>query len=74
MTINYYQTIVNHIEKLIESNDFIGASKIIEEELSMPYVPKDVLMKLRQLHELCKFNLSEERKVKYFHQKRYMSI
>ena len=42
MTINYYQTIVNHIEKLIESNDFIGASKIIEEELSMPYVPKDV--------------------------------
>jgi hypothetical protein len=62
MTINYYQTIVNHIEKLIESNDFIGASKIIEEELSMPYVPKDVLMKLQQLHELCKFNLSEEKK------------
>ncbi|MGI6608232.1 MAG: DUF3196 family protein [Erysipelotrichaceae bacterium] len=62
MTVNYYQTIVNHIEKLIENNDFISANRIIEEELSMPYVPKDVLMKLQQLHDICKFNLSEEKK------------
>ena len=62
MTINYYQTIVNHIEKLIESNDFVSANKLIEEELSMPYVPQDVLMKLQQLHDICKFNLSDEKK------------
>ncbi|HPX33021.1 MAG TPA: DUF3196 family protein [Erysipelotrichaceae bacterium] len=62
MAVNYYQTIVNHIEKLIESNDFIMANKLIEEELSMPYVPQDVLMKLQQLHDICKFNLNEEKK------------
>ncbi len=62
MAINYYQTIVNHIEKLIENQDFVRANKIIEEELAMPYVPKDVLMKLQQLHDICKFNLIEEKK------------
>ncbi len=62
MAVNYYQTIVNHIEKLIENNDFIRANRIIEEELSMPYVPQDVLMKLQQLHDICKFNLIEEKK------------
>lgn len=62
MAVNYYQTIVNHIEKLIENNDFSRANKIIEEELSMPYVPQDVLMKLQQLHDICKFNLVEEKK------------
>lgn len=62
MAVNYYQTIVNHIEKLIKNKDFIRANRIIEEELSMPYVPQDVLMKLQQLNEVCKFNLAEEKK------------
>ncbi|HPW53636.1 MAG TPA: DUF3196 family protein, partial [Erysipelotrichaceae bacterium] len=62
MAVNYYQTIVNHIEKLIKNKDFIRANRIIEEELSMLYVPQDVLIKLQQLNEVCKFNLAEEKK------------
>lgn len=48
---DYYKELVSNIEKAIESADYDKASKLIDDELSLPYVPKDVLEKLREFKE-----------------------
>ena len=48
---DYYKELVSNIEKAIESADYDKASKLIDDELSLPYVPKDVLDRLREFKE-----------------------
>ena len=48
---DYYKELVSNIEKAIESADYDKASKLIDDELSLPYVPKDVLERLREFKE-----------------------
>lgn len=48
MSENYYSALIQHIEALINSNDLKSAKALIDEELSMPFVPKDVLEKLEE--------------------------
>ena len=48
---DYYKELVSNIEKAIESADYDKASKLIDDELSLPYVPKNVLERLREFKE-----------------------
>ena len=48
---DYYKELVSNIEKAIESADYDKASKLIDDELSLPYVPKDVFERLREFKE-----------------------
>ncbi|MBQ0035331.1 MAG: DUF3196 family protein [Firmicutes bacterium] len=51
---NYYQDIINKITKLIENENFDEANKLIDEELNVPYVPKEYLDQLEQLQAQVK--------------------
>ena len=46
---NYYNECLEKIEKLIQEGNLKEASKLIEEELSMPYVPIEFEEKLKEL-------------------------
>ncbi|MGN1405616.1 MAG: hypothetical protein ACI4WM_05060 [Erysipelotrichaceae bacterium] len=43
---DYYKELVSNIEKALESGDYERAQKLIDDELALPYVPKDVLNRL----------------------------
>ena len=49
MSENYYTSLIGNIEKLIDQQQFQQAFDLINEELSMPYVPMDVEEKLNDL-------------------------
>lgn len=53
---NYYVKLVNNIENLISKKEFDTVKQIIEEELSMPYIPENIEFKLKEI-----FSLIEER-------------
>ena len=56
---DYYKELILNIENKIKNGDLKQASSLIEAELALPYVPKDVLKKLNEL----KSNLVLETKV-----------
>jgi len=45
---NYYDELIEEIRSLLDSGDYLKASSLIENELSMAYVPKDVEQKLKE--------------------------
>jgi len=45
---NYYDELIEEIRSLLDSGDYLKASSLIENELSMAYVPKDVEKKLKE--------------------------
>lgn len=51
---NYYNECIEKIEKLIQENKLSEASSIIDEELSMPYIPLDIEAKLLDLKKFTK--------------------
>lgn len=53
---NYYQEIIEKIKKLIEECNYDDAKKIIDDELSVPYVPKDIQDELENLSNIVKSN------------------
>ena len=54
---NYYEEIVAKIEALIAENDYLKAKMIVDDELKMPYVPKDLEDKLQEYDLLLKDKL-----------------
>lgn len=44
---NYYEEILGKIEEAFQKENFEDAKKMIQEELSMPYIPRDTEEKLR---------------------------
>lgn len=46
---DYYKELILNIENKIKNGDLKQASSLIEAELALPYVPKDVLKKLNEL-------------------------
>lgn len=69
---NYYENMLKNIEELVELNP-VEAYKQIEEELDMPYVPKDVFNKLLELKSKINiinnnsFTLSEDDIIDFLH-------
>jgi len=54
---NYYDELIAEIEKLIEEGEDREAEHLIRNELSMPYVPRDIEEKLKVLlHDLVQKN------------------
>ena len=53
---NYYEELIKNIEELISSNKLDEARKLINEELSLPYIPKDIEEKLLIYSDTLKEN------------------
>lgn len=49
MNYNYYEEIYNKIKSLYENGEYDEASRLLNEELNAPYVPKDFEAKLNEL-------------------------
>ena len=60
----YYEDILNKVEQLIAENDIQNAFCILEEELSMPYIPKAYEDRLISLYNDCRSQINESRKSK----------
>lgn len=45
---NYYQTLLNEIDNLIQDKNYSKAQDLITQELKMVYIPKDVLKRLEE--------------------------
>ena len=61
MSNNYYEVIIDKIRDLISKEDYSEADALIKEELSMPYVPRDVLEELEKLSSEIRGNLIDEK-------------
>lgn len=60
---SYYQTLLGDVVKLFQEERFEKASQLINEELSMPYVPAEAQQILEQYQEECRPYLSRTRHV-----------
>ena len=49
---DYYKELVSNIEKALESKDYELAERLINDELSLLYVPKDISDKLNEFKQL----------------------
>ncbi len=64
MSENYYEQLLNKLEKDFLEEKYDEAKTLIDEELKMPFVPKDVLEKLEKYQEqLSILNKKEKRQV-----------
>lgn len=54
MNSNYYETVLIDIEKAISQDDKERARRLIENELSMPYIPSEYEDRLLKLKKQCK--------------------
>ena len=57
---NYYDELISQIETLITNKEHQQALAMIQEELNMPYVPKEVLLKLEAYEILCQQTLKQK--------------
>lgn len=51
---NYYDEILNKIEELISKEEYSETLKIIEEELNVPYIPREIESKFNSYYEEIK--------------------
>lgn len=56
----YYEDILVKVENHMKENDFSNAFKILEDELSMPYIPKDVEEKMISYYNQCRSELRND--------------
>ncbi len=64
MNLNYYDECLAAISDLIADQEYISALKLIESELSMPYVPQDALRKLQEAYKECHAKLKEKEQIR----------
>lgn len=50
----YYENILKKVDSLVENKDYQKAYGILEEELSMPYIPKEYEQPLIDYYNVCK--------------------
>lgn len=60
---NYYDEIIEKVEKLLENNDLQSAYEIINKELSLPYVPGDYIKPFNEL-KIKILNLIQDKNTK----------
>lgn len=59
---SYYDTILKRVESEMEKGDFAEAMKLLEEELSMPYIPKEDEERIITKYNLCRSELRAQEK------------
>ena len=50
---SYYDELVKSIQKLISSKDYAEAKRLINNELNMPYIPRDTEERLKDFLAMC---------------------
>ena len=56
----YYEDILKKVEMQMEQHDHQAAYQILEEELSMPYIPKEYEQRLIDLYNACRSELQHK--------------
>lgn len=54
---NYYDELLVNIDKLISSNELDEAKRLVENELSLPYIPRDIEEKLLEYSKQFKHSI-----------------
>lgn len=54
---NYYKNMLNEVEELLNEEKYQEAKVIVDEELKMPYVPKEVLEQLESFRLIIQSNV-----------------
>ena len=62
MSSGFYEDLINEIEELIRKEQWQSARTKVDTELSMPYVPRDVLSKLKEFDLQLRQKAGEDRK------------
>lgn len=60
---NYYTSLLQRIREAIDQEKLEEARRMLEEELSMPYVPSEILSRLQQLKETVDQLTAREKKL-----------
>lgn len=78
---NYYEEIYFNIKELINGKQYLKAKLMIEDELSMPYIPNDFEIKLQELLDIINQNeksselkLNDDEILEYLHSDEYKQI
>ena len=61
---SYYDTILKRVENEMKRGCFEEAMKLLEEELSMPYIPKEYEERIIAKYNLCRSQLRAQEKVR----------
>ena len=61
----YYEDILKKVEMQMEQHDHQAAYQILEEELSMPYIPKEYEQRLIDLYNACRSELQPQAQRSY---------
>ena len=61
---SYYDTILDRVENEMKRGCFEEAMKLLEEELSMPYIPKEYEERIIAKYNLCRSQLRAQEKVR----------
>ena len=69
---NYYDEILEKIQSLLEEKDYSLAEKIIDDELNVPYVPREIEQKLYELksrvvHDSVTYKLTDDQIEEYLY-------
>ena len=62
----YYEDILKKVENLKQDEDYDACLKILEEELSMPYIPKEYEDQLVDHYNECRSVVRQNRKAKVY--------
>ena len=68
---SYYDTILDRVENEMKRGCFEEAMKLLEEELSMPYIPKEYEERIIAKYNLCRSQLRAQEKSALQHSGRY---
>ena len=60
---SYYDTLIKQCEALMQQQEYAQALKLLEEELSMPYIPKQVEDKIIVMYNECRSALRLSQKI-----------
>lgn len=63
----YYEEILKEIRKLMAAGDFKEAFAILEDELAMPYIPRDSEQELVNLYNECRSELQFQQNERTYH-------
>lgn len=58
---NYYDEILNEIRKCIENKEYAEAMVLLKKELSMPYIPDEAEIQLKDLMKEAKYQMNESK-------------
>lgn len=64
MNDGFYETLISDVETCMKNSEYDKAMKLLEEEFSMPYIPKEYENQLIDLFNACRSAINADKKLK----------